>query len=189
MMQSAPFNYRRIVILLGRLFLAGVFIYAGYAKLTNPNHPQSLHPFFVLKFQVLANLDNFAKQVDAFKLLPESIVPAFSHALPFVEIGLGLLLLIGWQVRIWSAFVTLILAMFFTVVTRAYLLHMDINCGCFATPEKITLLTLLRDGSMLALSVLVTVFAFQEARKPHPWTAEAASSSLKPASRSASPAS
>jgi len=28
---------------------------------------------------------------------------------------------------------------FFVVVTRAYLLHMNINCGCFATPEPIDL--------------------------------------------------
>lgn len=191
MMQSAPFNYRRLVIWAGRLILGVIFVYAGYSKLAYPNHPQSFQPFFVFKFMVSNNLDNFELQVKAFKLLPDAIVSPFAHALPFVEIALGLLLLIGWQVRIWSSMVTMILLMFMTAVTRAYLLHMEINCGCFSTPEKITAFTLLRDGSMFVLSLLTTVFAFQEARKPHPWTAEAPgpSPALKGASRSESPAS
>ena len=31
-------------------------------------------------------------------------------------------------------------------------------------------MTVVRDGILLALAILMTVFAFQEARKPHPWT-------------------
>jgi len=94
-----------------------------------------------------------------------------AHTLPFVEIALGLLLLIGWRLRIWAAAITAIMVGFLAVVTRAYLLHMDINCGCFGTPEKLTGMTLVRDGALSALAVLMTVFAFIEARKPHPWSA------------------
>jgi hypothetical protein len=32
-------------------------------------------------------------------------------------------------------------------------------------------MTVLRDGLLLALALAMTVFAFGEARKPHPWTA------------------
>ncbi len=46
-------------------------------------------------------------------------------------------MLIGWQLRIWATMLTAIMVGFFVVVTRAYLLHMNINCGCFATPEPI----------------------------------------------------
>jgi hypothetical protein len=48
---------------------------------------------------------------------------------------------------------------------------MDINCGCFATPEPINLKKVLEDAAMSALAVLMTVFAFIEARRPHPWAA------------------
>jgi hypothetical protein len=61
---------------------------------------------------------------------------------------------------------------FFSVVTRAYLLHMDIKCGCFGEPEPLTGFTVLRDGSLALLAVLMTVFAYQEARRPHPWSAQ-----------------
>jgi hypothetical protein len=93
--------------------------------------------------------------------------------LPGGEIAVGLLLLIGWRLRIWATMVTLIIGGFFTAVVRAYALHLDINCGCFAKPEPLTGMTVLRDGALFLLAVLMTVFAFQEARKPHPWSAPA----------------
>jgi hypothetical protein len=60
---------------------------------------------------------------------------------------------------------------FFVVVLRAYLLHMNINCGCFATPEPIGLKKVLEDAALSGLAVLMTIFAFAEARAPHPWAA------------------
>ena len=167
-MQSSPLNFRRAVIWFGRLLLAGIFIYAGYAKLTYPNH--NLWPYFMLKFSVSANLSTFAFQVESYKVLSAAGSAFVAHTLPFVEIVLGLLLLIGWHFRIWAALATVILMGFLCLVTRAYLLHMEINCGCFGTPERLTLMTVIRDAALVALALLMTVFAFQEARKPHPWT-------------------
>jgi uncharacterized membrane protein YphA (DoxX/SURF4 family) len=169
MMQSSPLNFRRLVIWIGRLVLGGIFVYAGYAKLVYPNH--NLWPFFILKFSVSTNLSTFAFQVESYKVLGAAGASLVAHTLPFVEIVLGLLLLIGWKFRIWAAMVTAILAGFLTLVTRAYLLHMEINCGCFGTPEPLTGMTVLRDSALVALAVVMTIFAFQEARSPHPWTA------------------
>jgi uncharacterized membrane protein YphA (DoxX/SURF4 family) len=169
MMQSSPLNFRRVVIWIGRLLLGGIFIYAGYSKIFLPN--SHLWPWFFLKFSVSMNLSNFATQVDAFKMLPPWGVQFVSHALPFTEMILGVLLLIGWRLRIWASMLTLIMFGFFIVVLRAYLLHMDINCGCFSTPEPIGLKKVLEDALMSGLALMMTVFAFQEARQPHPWTA------------------
>lgn len=171
MMQSSPFNARRVIIWLGRLLLGCIFIYAGYSKAFYPNH--NFWPWFFLKFSISMNLSNFALQVAAFKLLPAWGVQFVSHTLPFAEILLGLLVLIGWRLRIWATLLTLIMLGFFSVVLRAYLLHMDINCGCFATPEPINLKKVLEDAAMAILAILMTVFAFMEARRPHPWTASA----------------
>jgi uncharacterized membrane protein YphA (DoxX/SURF4 family) len=169
MMQSSPLNLRRAIIWLGRLVLGGIFLYAGYSKAFLPNH--SLWPFFVLKFSVSMNLSSFAQQVDAFKLLPPWGVQFVANTLPFAEIALGFLVLIGWRLRIWAPVLTLIMLGFFVVVTRAYLLHMNINCGCFATPEPIGPRKILEDAALSALALAMTYFAFIEARKPHPWSA------------------
>lgn len=168
-MQSSPLNFRRFVMWIGRLLLGGIFVYAGYAKLTYPNH--TLWPYFLLKFSLAANLSTFAFQVESYKVLGAAGSSFVAHTLPFVEIVLGLLLLIGWKFRVWAAMVTAILLGFLALVTRAYLLHMDINCGCFGVPEPLTIMTVLRDSALVALAVVTTVFAFQEARQPHPWTA------------------
>jgi putative oxidoreductase len=169
MMQSSPFNLRRAIIWIGRLVLGGIFLYAGYSKLFLPNN--NLWPLFVLKFSISMNISNFAIQVEAFKLLPPWGVQFVAHTLPFAEIVLGLLVLIGWRLRIWASFLTLIMLGFFVVVTRAYLLHMNINCGCFATPEPIGPRKILEDAALSALALLMTYFSFAEARQPHPWSA------------------
>jgi uncharacterized membrane protein YphA (DoxX/SURF4 family) len=169
MMQSSPFNFRRAVILITRLVLGGIFVYAGISKIFFPN--THLWPMFVLKFSISTNLATFAQQVESYKLLSPAGVDFVTHTLPFTEILLGLMLLIGRGLRIWASLVTLIMLGFLTVVTRAYLLHMNINCGCFATPEPLTGMTVIRDSLFAALALLMTVFAFIEARKPHPWSA------------------
>lgn len=167
-MRSAPFNFRRALILIGRLLLGGIFIYAGYSKILLPNKMYS--PLAMLKFSVLSNLSNFGFQVASYKMLSPGGVDFVSHVLPFAEVALGLLLLIGWRLRIWAAIASLFLLMFLTVVTRAYILHMDINCGCFATPEPVSLKKIFEDSAMAALAILMTLFAFQESGKPHPWS-------------------
>ena len=168
MMQSSPFNFRRAFIWLGRLVLGGIFVYAGISKIFFPN--THLWPMFVLRFSISMNIASFAQQVESYKLLSAGGVSLVAHTLPFAEIALGLLLLIGWRLRIWASLVTFIMLGFLTVVTRAYLLHMDINCGCFATPEPLTIKTVIRDSLFAALALLMTVFAFLEGRKPHPWS-------------------
>jgi uncharacterized membrane protein YphA (DoxX/SURF4 family) len=168
MMQSSPLNARRAIIWIGRLVLGGAFVYAGFSKLLMPNNAH-LWPMFFLKFSVSMNLSSFARQIESYKMISPGASQVVAHTLPFVEIALGLLLLIGWRLRVWATAITTIMTGFLGVVTRAYLLHMDINCGCFGTPEKLTGMTVVRDGAFTVLALLMTIFAFIEARKPHPW--------------------
>jgi uncharacterized membrane protein YphA (DoxX/SURF4 family) len=163
MMQSAPFNFRRVFLLVGRMALAAIFIYAGAVKLFG----LAIHP----RPTVGLALSYFALQVDSYQLLPPWAVQFVAHTLPLAEIAIGLMLLLGWLLPIWSTLVTLLVAGLFASVVRAYALGLQINCGCFAKPEPLTGMTVLRDGALLLLALLMTVFAFQEARKPHPWSA------------------
>jgi len=116
-------------------------------------------------------LSLFAMQVDSYQLLPPRGVNLIAHTLPFAEVALGFLLLLGWRLRIWATIVSLIMLGFFAAVVRSYAMGLQINCGCFANPEPLTIKTVFRDGSLAALAVIMTVFTFMEVRKPHPWTA------------------
>jgi uncharacterized membrane protein YphA (DoxX/SURF4 family) len=169
MMQSSPFTIRRAIIWIGRLVLGGIFVYAGLAKIFLPN--LHLWPLFVLRFSIATNLSTFAQQVESYKILSYTASDFVAHSLPFAEILLGLLLLAGWRLRIWATLVTVILLGFLGAVSRAYLLHMNIDCGCFGIPEPLTIMTVVRDGALAALALLMTILAFIEARQPHPWSA------------------
>ena len=172
MMQSSPLNVRRAIIWIGRLVLGGIFIYAGYSKAFLPN--TNFWPYFVLKFSLSMNISNFATQVEAFKLLPAWGVQFVAHTLPFTEIVVGVLVVIGWRLRIWASLLTILMLGYFSAVFHAYLLHMSINCGCFATPEPIDLKNVLEDAALSGLALLMTIFAFMEASQPHPWETEKA---------------
>jgi len=165
MMQSSPLNFRRLIVWIGRLVLGGIFIYAGYAKIFLP----IMHP----RPSVGVALAFFALQVGSYQLLPPWGVNFVAHTLPFAEVALGLLLIVGWRLRIWATIATLLMLGFFAAVVRSYAAGMQINCGCFATPEPLTIKTVIRDGLLAALAVVMTIFAYIEARKPHPWSAAA----------------
>src|SRR6267378_779503 len=98
MLQSAPFNYRRIIIWIGRLVLGAIFVYAGFAKLLMPN--THLWPFFFLKFSISTNLTMFQQQVESYQMLSPEAASLLAHSLPFAEIVIGLMLFIGWRLRI-----------------------------------------------------------------------------------------
>ncbi len=164
MMQSSPLNLRRVIIWIGRLVLGGIFIYAGYAKIFLP----IMHP----RPSVGVALAFFALQVGSYQILPPWGVNFVAHTLPFAEVALGLLLIIGWGLRIWATLGSLLMLGFFAAVAHSYAAGLQINCGCFATPRPLTAMTVVEDGLLAALALVMTIFAYIEARKPHPWVAQ-----------------
>jgi hypothetical protein len=103
--------------------------------------------------------------VDSYQLLPPQMVSPAAHFLPPFELFLGLWLLSGVLLRYSSLITTLLLGAFFAVMVRTYMAGLEINCGCFGPGERLGPLTLLRDGSLLALALAVTIGAFLGGRK------------------------
>ena len=125
-----------------RFILGAVFLYAAYTKLSQP-------------------LSLFALSIDSYQLLPDYAVFAVAYTLPFVELGLGILLSTGWGLR-WVATVTaLILGTFFILMLRSYGKGMAIDCGCFGVGESLSIKTLIRDGVLLASAIALAVLAFK----------------------------
>ena len=125
-----------------RFILGAVFLYAAYTKLSQP-------------------LSLFALSIDSYQLLPDWAVFGVAYTLPFLELALGLLLLIGWGLR-WVATATaVILGTFFILMLRSYGKGLGIDCGCFGVGESLSIKTLIRDGVLLASSILLAVLAFK----------------------------
>ena len=161
----------RIFLLVGRLVLAGIFLFAAYAKLK----PQTAMPWSAAS--VRTSLSMFAMQVGSYEMLPPSAVKLVARSLPFFELGLGLWLLTGLWLRFSSLATTLLLSGFFAVMVRTFAKGIEVNCGCFGPGEQLGWKTLVRDGSMLALALGVTIGAFLTRRthteSPIPATASA----------------
>ena len=150
----------RILLVVGRVVLAGIFLFCGIREAAASDKPCRGH-----RLPVKTSLAMFAMQVDSYQMLPPSGVSFVAHALPPFEVFVGLWLLSGIGLRISSIVTSLLLTGFFSAMVRSYALHLGINCGCFGTPEQLGAKTLIRDGSLLALSLAVTVGAFLTRRK------------------------
>jgi uncharacterized membrane protein YphA (DoxX/SURF4 family) len=127
--------------LLARLILGGVLIVAGALK--------------------IGNLQKSAMSVRAYEMLPIWFANFFGYALPWVEIGIGALLILGVAVRIMGALGALIMLGFIIAIAQAWARGLSIDCGCFGgggtiDPEDTKYLsTILRDIGFLALGVFL----------------------------------
>jgi uncharacterized membrane protein YphA (DoxX/SURF4 family) len=157
--QTSNGKLGKTLLLLGRLVLAGIFLFAAYAKLK----PQADVPWTA--GSVRTSLAMFAMQVDSYKLLSGDMVNFVAHTLPPFELFLGLWLVSGVLLPISSLITTLLLGGFFSVMVRSYRMGLEINCGCFGPGERLGPATLLRDGSLLLLAIAVTIGAFWLRRK------------------------
>jgi len=144
---------KRGLLIAGRLILGAIFVYAAWAKLRLP-------------------WIDFAGALNAFEILPESALEPIARTLPWCELALGAALISGiWQ-RWFGLIASLLLAFFFSVMLRSYLVGLKIDCGCFGPGEALGPKTLARDFSMLVLAIVVTVASFRVRRRPPPTTAE-----------------
>jgi uncharacterized membrane protein YphA (DoxX/SURF4 family) len=132
---------RRWILLVLRIVLGAVFIYAAWTKLRQP--------WLV-----------FAMSIDSYQMLPEWAVYFTARTLPWFELLLGALLMAGYLPRPVTVATSGLLIFFFVVMVRSYSKGMAIDCGCFGVGEAISPKTLVRDGSLLAASVLLTLAAF-----------------------------
>jgi uncharacterized membrane protein YphA (DoxX/SURF4 family) len=136
----------KIFVLVARIVLGVVFVYAAYVKLRDP-------------WQL------FAMSINSYDVLPLAMAETAAHVIPWVELALGLLVIAGIWLRITGAILSLVLLTFFTLMVRAYAKGMQINCGCSGPGEAISWKTLLRDGSMAAAAIAMTWLAFLQHRK------------------------
>lgn len=125
----------------GRIFLGAVFAYAAYTKLRQP-------------------WELFALSIDSYRLLPSWAVIGVARALPWLELGIGVLLMLGFWKRTAATLATGLMVVFLAIMLRAYWGELNIDCGCFGIGQALGPMTLIRDSFLAALSLAVTVGAF-----------------------------
>lgn len=94
-----------------RLVMGVVFLYSGYIKASNFYQSQMA--------------------VRAYELLPVNFANFLGILIPWVEIGLGLLLILGIKTKISCNFGISLLLIFIVAIFQAWLRGLSIDCGCF----------------------------------------------------------
>ena len=79
----------------------------------------------------MMDLDQSVRAVRAYRLVPEVFVPFFGTALPFLEMTLALVLLVGVFTRAASVVWLIMMAAFVFGVAWAWAKGYSIDCGCF----------------------------------------------------------
>lgn len=97
--------------LLARIALGGVLIVAGAIKIPYPYKA--------------------AAAMRAYELLPNSFASFFGYVLPWFELGLGLLLVLGVALRPAGLVGALLMLLFVAAISSAWARGLTIDCGCF----------------------------------------------------------
>ena len=130
--------------LLARLILGVVLLVAGALKV--PNLPKS------------------AMAVRAYEMLPIPIANFLGYTLPWIEIGLGLLLIVGVAVKISGALGALTMLAFIIAIAQAWARGLSIDCGCFGgggtiDPEDTKYLSeIIRDIGLMGLGIFLYLY-------------------------------
>jgi uncharacterized membrane protein YphA (DoxX/SURF4 family) len=94
-----------------RLGLAVVWLISGGIKVSDPNQTYIA--------------------VHAYDLLPAGLVSVVAAAVPFLELALGVLLLIGLGTRLVAVLSAVVLLAFIGAVAQSWARGLSIDCGCF----------------------------------------------------------
>lgn len=97
--------------LLARLVLGGALLVAGGLKVGNPR--------------------GSARAVQAYEVLPFEVAEYVGIALPWIEVIVGALLVLGLFVRVNALIGTLLMAVFVVGIAQAWARGLTIDCGCF----------------------------------------------------------
>lgn len=99
------------ITLIFRLSLGVVLLLAGYLKAINPQKS--------------------AMAVRAYEVLPVSIANFLGYVLPWFEIGVGALLILGVAVKISALLGGFTMLIFIIAISQAWARGLSIDCGCF----------------------------------------------------------
>jgi uncharacterized membrane protein YphA (DoxX/SURF4 family) len=87
--------------------------------------------FVAASLSKIGKVDATVRAVRAYRILPESLVHPVAYALPYLELAVGVLLIIGLGTRIVAIIAGTMLLLFIAAVASAGARGLKIDCGCF----------------------------------------------------------
>lgn len=104
--------------MISRLLIGGMFIVASFYKIIEPA--------------------SFARSILYYHMVPGSLVNLMALVLPWLELLIGVGLIVGYTYRgsVWWA--NILMVVFIAALASTIARNLDIECGCFKAGEKAT---------------------------------------------------
>lgn len=135
------FLSNKYFLLILRLIVGGVFVFASFDKLLNQ--------------------EEFSKAIYNYKFLPEVFINIFAIVIPYVELIAGLFLILGIYKRGSSFLILFLLVIFIIALAQAYAKGLDINCACFSLEssgqKSDILVRIIEDIFLLIASIIIYI--------------------------------
>ena len=105
------------LVLFLRIFLGVIFIYASIDKIVDP-----------IKFSDL---------IDNYHITPVKLNNLAALVIPWIELVVGIFLVLGIYIRGSSVIVIVLLLWFIFILSQALARGINVNCGCFNLAEQV----------------------------------------------------
>jgi putative oxidoreductase len=128
----------KYLVLIARLLIGGLFIYASVTKIPDPA--------------------GFSEAIRNYTILPPALTNLAGIMLPWIELAAGVLLVLGIETKAAALVTTGLMAIFVPALIYVYAIGLDISCGCFGGADSsgnVTLVTVIRDSSLLFVCLLI----------------------------------
>ena len=136
----------RWLLLLFRVIVGGVFIWAGALKIADPL--------------------GFAQSIKNYQVVPHTLAFLIAVVLPWVEVLSGAFLIIGLYRRSSALIISLLLAGFIALVALALARGIDTSCGCFGSLDRRADFSLILIDAVL-LVLAMNIFFARPFRQSH----------------------
>ncbi len=124
------------VLLISRIILGGLFVYASVDKIIDPL--------------------SFAQIIHHYRLSPPGLINIIAIIIPWVELMAGASLIFGFRIKASALTINLMLVFFIVVLSVTAIRGINVSCGCFSssTAAKSNLIIrIIEDFGMLALGL------------------------------------
>ena len=138
---SNDFLKNNWLLLVSRIILGGLFVYASVDKIIDPL--------------------SFAQIIHHYRITPPNLINIIAIVIPWIELAAGAFLIFGFRVKASGLTINLMLVFFIILLSITAFRGINISCGCFSTSTAVKsnlIIRIIEDFGMLALGLHLMIF-------------------------------